>query len=256
MLNKPRVHAFLIHLASSLVIFLIPLYLIVFHWYPPPLFFADGGWRGIKIIVAVYLVIGPLLTLIIYKPGKWGLKFDLVTIGILQTAALVWGTWSAYAARPVALVYTVNYFTTVSSQQLLDTGFALPKLKSFGNKSPVYIYVDLPQDPQKQLPLLAKSVDSNTPLFLFTDLYKDFAHANLQLIKQHSDALVKHLTTDPIASRLLEGFTRKNGFAINDFLYIPLNARRQRLVMVVDATDLSVKGSLDIDVTNFLLNIK
>lgn len=35
---------------------------------------------------------GPLITLIIFKPGKKGLKLDLATIAVLQVAALAYGT--------------------------------------------------------------------------------------------------------------------------------------------------------------------
>ena len=74
-----RIKAFLIHLGISLVILFVLLYLLVFVWYPPPLFAADGGMQGLKIILGVDLVLGPLLTLMVYNPAKgWKrLKFDL-----------------------------------------------------------------------------------------------------------------------------------------------------------------------------------
>ena len=71
-----RIKAFLIHLGISAVIFFILLYLIIFHWYPGFLFTADGGWQGVRIIAAVDLVLGPLLTLVVYKAGKPSLKME------------------------------------------------------------------------------------------------------------------------------------------------------------------------------------
>ena len=88
MIKIPRVRAFLIHLAISFVIFLVLAYMIVVYWYPLPFFHTDGGWQGFRIIVGVNLVLGPLLTLIVYKPGKPGLKLDLTLIGLAQAAAL------------------------------------------------------------------------------------------------------------------------------------------------------------------------
>ena len=38
--------------------------------------------------VSVDVTLGPLITLIIFKPGKKGLLFDLVVIGMMQSAAL------------------------------------------------------------------------------------------------------------------------------------------------------------------------
>ncbi|MCW9032447.1 MAG: hypothetical protein OQK58_13220, partial [Gammaproteobacteria bacterium] len=79
-----RFKAFSIHFAISFVIFLILLYFILVQWYPQPLFSTDGGWRVIRIIVGVDLIIGPFLTLIVFKSGKPGLKFDLAMIALVQ----------------------------------------------------------------------------------------------------------------------------------------------------------------------------
>ena len=37
-------------------------------------------------------VVGPLLTLIVFRAGKPGMKFDLAVIGLVQVAALAYGT--------------------------------------------------------------------------------------------------------------------------------------------------------------------
>ena len=69
-----RFSAFAIHLLISFVIFIAITYLVVFKWYPDIFFDTDGGWRGMRIIIAVDLVLGPLLTLVVFKAGKPGLK--------------------------------------------------------------------------------------------------------------------------------------------------------------------------------------
>jgi hypothetical protein len=62
-----------------------------FVWYPPPYFEVDGGWRILRILAGVDVVVGPLLTLILFKPGKPGLKFDMTCIALMQIGALVYG---------------------------------------------------------------------------------------------------------------------------------------------------------------------
>ena len=69
-----RIGAFLIHLGVSFAIFLALASLVVFVWYPDFFFSTDGGWQGMRIIIAVDLVLGPTLTLIVFKPGMPGLK--------------------------------------------------------------------------------------------------------------------------------------------------------------------------------------
>ena len=55
-----------LHLAISFLIFLMLAYLVVFTWYPGIFFDTDGGWRGMRIIIGVDLVLGPALTLVVY----------------------------------------------------------------------------------------------------------------------------------------------------------------------------------------------
>lgn len=253
MFKIPRINAFLVHLAISFVIFLIPAYLIAFHWYPLPYFHTDGGWRGIRIITGAYLVLGPLLTLIVYKPGKPGLKFDLTLIGLAQAAALSWGIWVIYTERPVAVVYTLNYFTPVSGKVLTKMEFPLDNLVTYGDKTPVSVYVDLPLNFEQRQKYLAQAVSSGTPLYLFTNLYKKFDPESLQILRQNSDQLYKHLESDEKGKQLLNTFFQVHPELYNRYLFIPLHSRYKRQVIVLDATNLSYKGYLNINVTNFVL---
>jgi hypothetical protein len=256
MIKIPRVRAFLIHLAISFIIFLVPAYLVVFKWYPLPFFYTDGGWQGIKIIAGVYLVLGPLLTLIVYKPGKPGLKFDLVMISLAQAAALTWGIWVTYTERPVAMVYTLQYFTPVSAKLLTKVGVSQKHLTTYGEKTPVTVYVDLPQAPEEHQKYLAQAVSSGTPMYLFTELYRKFNPESLQILKQQSDQLYSYLELDEKGKQLLDEFFQIQPDVYNRYIFIPLHSRYQRLVIVVDAVDLSFKDTLNIDVTQYLLGRK
>ena len=74
-----RFGAFAVHLGISLIIFIILGYLILFHWYPDFFFTSDGGWQGIRIVAFVDLVLGPVLTLVVFnnKKPKAELRRDL-----------------------------------------------------------------------------------------------------------------------------------------------------------------------------------
>ena len=256
MIKIPRVRAFLIHLAISFIIFLVLAYLIITYWYPLPFFYTDGGWQGLRIIVSVNLVLGPLLTLIVYKPGKPGLKLDLTLIGLAQAAALTWGIWITYTERPVAVIYTLDHFTSVSAKLLNNAGLSQENIKSYGYTSPVPIYVDLPQEPDQQKKYLAQAVSSRTPLYLFTELYQKFDTENMQILKQQNDRLYNHLESDAEGQRLLDAFFRIHPELYNRYMFIPLHSRYKRVVIVVDAVDLSFRDTLNIDVTHYLLGQK
>ena len=52
------------------------MYVIMSHWFPGYLFELENVWQGLRILVPVDAILGPLLTLIIFVPGKKGLKGD------------------------------------------------------------------------------------------------------------------------------------------------------------------------------------
>jgi len=141
-----RFSAFAIHLGISLAIFFVLAYLVVFEWYPGLFFDTDGGWQGIRIIIGVDLVLGPTLTLIVFKAGKPGLKTDLALIGLLQFVCLFAGTYVVYEQRPQLVAFNDGRFTVMTDDDFSDDT-ALPDLTSFPGDDPKWVLVEIPQDP-------------------------------------------------------------------------------------------------------------
>jgi hypothetical protein len=107
-----------IHLGISAVVAAIVLALIYMVWYPAPYFESMGGQQLVLVVVGVDVAIGPLLTLIIFKSGKPGLRFDLGVIAFLQSMALAYGVSVAAQARPVYSVFVVDRFETVAANAI------------------------------------------------------------------------------------------------------------------------------------------
>ena len=84
---------------------------MVFKWFPTYYFHIDGGYRGIVTIFFVDVVLGPGLTLLLFKPGKPRLKFDMTVIVIIQAIALSWGVESVYTERPALTVFYDGEFS-------------------------------------------------------------------------------------------------------------------------------------------------
>lgn len=114
-----RYQAFAVHMAISLVIFLILLVCITQYWYPGILFDTGNGWKAIGLIVGIDLILGPLLTLLVFNHNKTTLKMDLWIIALVQTAALAYGTWTIHQTRPVALAFVNNHFITIFAESEL-----------------------------------------------------------------------------------------------------------------------------------------
>jgi hypothetical protein len=108
-----RYQAFAIHIAISLVIFFILLVCITQHWYPGILFDSSNGMKAVGLIVGIDLILGPLLTLIVFNPKKSSLPFDLTAIAVVQILALAYGTWTIHSSRPLAIAYVNTSFITL-----------------------------------------------------------------------------------------------------------------------------------------------
>ena len=144
-----RYSAFSIHLALSLLVFMSLVAVMYFYWFPGNLFFMDGGWEGIKLVAMVDLILGPLLTLCLFKRNKKGLVLDMSVIACLQIAALAYGFYATYNQRIVGIVYAENRFNTLtitehnnSSDILREKGIEPVALNNFGDKLPVTVYTE------------------------------------------------------------------------------------------------------------------
>src|SRR5262245_18835764 len=105
-----RWKASLTHLGISLGVAAVVYTAVRFFWYPGPLFEIAGGLQLLVLVISVDVTIGPLVTLIIFKPGKWGLKFDLCFIATMQVAAMAYGVYSIAESRPVFVAFVKDRF--------------------------------------------------------------------------------------------------------------------------------------------------
>lgn len=124
---KVRLKAFFIHLMLSALVVGIAMGLTYGLWYKSPFSYVEQIGGITLILVAVDLVMGPLLTLIVYNPAKKSLKFDLAVIGAIQLAALVYGMGVIYMARPIYAVYADGRFMTAAPTEFEDVEVARVK---------------------------------------------------------------------------------------------------------------------------------
>lgn len=244
-----RWQAFLIHLGLSAAIYLALLYLIVFIWYPQPYFAADGGWQGVRLITGVDLVLGPLLTLIVFKAGKPGLRRDLTLIGILQTVALAWGTWLVYDQHIATVTYADGTFYTLTSEQVGDAGGQAPAVVAQAPTTPPYAFVRLPAEPRERLKFKFQTLMSGRPLQQLGDLYEPLGASNLPEVIAHSLPIETYAAASEKNRQELDRFLADHGGTTDDYAFLPLYCRYQRLVLALRRTDGSVVDALDIELS-------
>lgn len=170
-----RSHYFLIHLACSIIIALILLALVFLVWYPTPLASAEGVTSIFFMLIAVDVIVGPLLSLVVYKEGKKTLKMDLSLIIFLQVLALGYGVNTIVKARPVWIVQSGWLFEVVRANEIdyQDQEKAEKIYNHNGWLQPKFVAVDDTKNPYNAL---------STPQLMPTT-YTDLSYAYRRLKK-------------------------------------------------------------------------
>lgn len=149
--------------AVSLAVFLLFATLMVwvtyYFWFPDYLFWTDGGMQGLRLVLAVDFVLGPVLALVFFHPEKsrGKLLFDIAVIGCIQLSAMVWGAYQVYSQRPVAVVYGAQRFISVAPAIMALQYKAPSDLARYSPHSPPYVYRREPRsqaERQRQLAML------------------------------------------------------------------------------------------------------
>ena len=239
-----RFTAFAVHLGISLVIFAALLMIMALDWYRFPLFAIEGGWKGVQIIAGCDIVLGPLLTLLVFKPGKPSLKFDLSVIVAIQFAALVTGTWITYAQRPVLMVYAEERFYTLSNDIVGTTGIKREEITRFHNSPYPLAVVRLPDDDEQRRKIRLESL-ARGGLYLRGDLYAEQIPQYLKDLQTHSLDMAKLTADEPAAAAELARFKSRHG-ALDAYYFLPLHGRYGRMIVALERANGHLVDKLDI----------
>jgi hypothetical protein len=218
-----RYKAFATHLGISLAIFAVLTYLVLAIWYPDLFFTTDGGWQGMRIIIAVDLVLGPLLTLIVYKHGKPGLKFDLTCIATFQAICLIAGTWLVYSERPLAIIYVDGQFASVNSETYLDAKIPIPDFDVYPGDYPKWLMVEIPEDINEHADFRMDMMQRGQLMLLAVDRYTTFDPTSSSFLSD-SENPGELLEKDSDTQRL-PLWLAKHGGSLDDYKFYPYGTR-------------------------------
>jgi hypothetical protein len=123
-----RYTAACLHFLFSAMVGILLLALCWFVWYPAPMLMAIGGINIFLLIVSIDVVLGPLLTLVVFKTGKRSLTFDLAVIVALQIGAMAYGVSTLLEARPVYVAALGKNFQVVQASEVTDANLSKAKI--------------------------------------------------------------------------------------------------------------------------------
>ncbi len=219
-----------IHLAISVAVAIGAVLLLYFLWYPQPFFEASGGKFLVMLLVAVDVVLGPLITLIIFDTKKKNLRLDLAVIAVVQLAAVCYGMYAMYLARPVFVVYSHSQFNVVTANEIEPEMLAQvtrPEHKSLSFTGPQYVFNDPPKS-GTDLDAIMLSDEGLAPQF-----YVPYSEKSVYAAKQ-GRPLIDLLKRLPEVKSIVDTALTQAQKNPADVVYFALIAKALNMTVLVD----------------------
>ena len=223
------------HLAISAAIAAGVLALMLVYWYPPPLFEVMGGSGLALILIGVDVVMGPALTLIVFKSGKPGLKFDLAVIAACQLAALVYGCHVISLARPAFIVFVKDQFQVVTVSELAPERLAEARYPQFRQPSwagPQLAFGEWPTEAADQQRLI-DAVIHLEDLQHFPKHFAPYAQGRTELLSQALPLAQVH-KVEPEVAKVIDAWLASSGSQADSLRYLRLRGRRGWVAVLID----------------------
>ena len=224
-----------IHLMLSILIVTSVLGVMFFLWYPGEYFALMGGKTLITLIGFVDVFLGPLLTFVVFKAGKKSLKFDLFCIGLVQVAALSYGTYVMFEARPVFTVFNKDRFKISAVVDITPQELAKaknPKWKSFSITGSELVGILIPDKADKEESMFA--LQESDDAYRYPRLYDEYTKHQAEAVKAGKP--LSELAMNNASNRLvIDNFISKKNRPELDFLYLPISSELAEMSAIIDA---------------------
>ena len=240
-----RLQATLIHLGISAFVLAGFFALVFFIWYPAPYFSIEGTNTIISILIGVDLFLGPLLTFVVFKSGKPGLKFDLSLIALFQIVALFYGAQTIYNERPYFIAFAYNQFNIISASELGSLNMAGLNTSEVDHSplGPTYVYVDEPGN--AILRLLIQLKPDSPGLERRPELYR---HFKTNIARAYPDSLDLNTLASqyPGNKAIVQAFLDRHPDT-RKLLFYPVAGKNRNGVLVLDRKASEVVDFIDLD---------
>ncbi len=199
-------------------------------WYPHGLYRVAGLDRILLVMLGIDLTAGPLLTLILYKPGKRGLKFDLAIVALAQLAFLAYGLQTLWQGRPAFLVGTPDAFTLVFASEIDDADLAQaprPEWRRLSWTGPQLVGTRMPDDPEQRRAIIDAFMAGGAGIERSPRYYLDYAQLVPEVLQSARSLDSGH--------RVADADRRASGRDASQLRWLPIVSRRGSATLLVDA---------------------
>lgn len=239
----------LAHLVVSVAVAALSAALVFGLWYPDPWRLMLGVAGIFALVVGVDVVCGPLLTLVLASPRKsrrerW---LDLSLVGVIQLAALAYGLWSVFSARPVVLAFEVDRLVVVTANEVQTAQLPdAPKgLQSLPWRGVHTVSLRQPASSDEFLQSMDQSLQGVTQA-MRPGWWRPFDEAR-PVLDRKARPLEALLAQRPAQRDLLLGAAAKTGLPVTGLRFLPLtSSKRSDWVALLNASG-AIVGHAPVD---------
>lgn len=242
-----RLRVFQWRFAASMAVFLLFFAVVRLLWYPGTYFSISGTAKLLWVLLGVILIIGPVLTTLVFKPGKWGLGFDIRALAIVEIVVLLTAGAMLFERRPFYVVFAVDRFEAVTRTEV-DQGkirFDEHRIKPFG--APRFVYAQLPTDPEEHSRLIDEVVfEGRKDIDRRPEFWRPYGDG-APVVKASARPLRNLIQIGDSQQALVQRWLSRRHGIVDDYLYVPLRGRVRDAAMILHVDNDLPVGIIDID---------
>jgi hypothetical protein len=245
---REKWRAFAIHFVATLLLAAGAAAIIFGVWFPDPFDKMVGGQELFVLVVGCDLVLGPLLSLVIYdsRKGRGKLVFDYCVVGVVQLAAMSYGVWIVAGSRPVYVAFSGDRLQVVSAADIL------PK-ELDAARDP--LYHGLPVTGPRLVAVVVPAKDHDDAMFQALDgneepmrprFYVSY-ESQIPAILEHAKPLGELLVRHKEAGTKLAAAKAETGLPDAKLRYLPVRYHEAFWTALIDAESGLPLGYFDFD---------
>jgi hypothetical protein len=242
---RARFRAAFFHLVGSAVVASLAALLVFVVWYPWPYTALAGGLGLMVLITVVDVVIGPVITIAIFdqRKARTELRRDVSLVICLQIAALAYGLFTMYSARPVALALETDRFRVATANAIPaeDLARAPAPFNALSVTGPLMVRTLAPSEPGEMMEAIDKAL-AGTDLGVRPPYWRAWDATAREQIKKAGRPLSELEKRYPKRVKELHEAVGRTRRPMADIRFLPIVSRFADWVALIDIQSGDVVG--------------
>jgi len=242
-----RLRLFQIRLVASAALLLLVFTLVRLLWYPGAYFTISGVSRQLWVLVGVIMVVGPVLSTIVHKPGKKGLVMDHVILAAIELAVAIVASAIFFQGRPYFAVFAVDRFEAIGEREIIGSPVPQELLVGQPGQKQHLVYAELPEDPEKLSALINETVFLGmADIDQRPEFWKPYS-AGIATVKAAALPLDALLGGDESRAAAINTWLVDHGGSAHEYIYLPLRGKAGDALIILSADTALPVATLAVD---------